>query len=96
MVSLQPIRIALLVASNTMTNICVKITGQPASTKGVSPMRLWGKPGMMCPTWLDAGRSGTDASLALAIDLTGVPLATWTSIVGTVASYLLTGVSGPK
>jgi hypothetical protein len=38
------------------------------------------------PTRLDAGRSGTDASLAHAIDHTGVPLATWTSIVGAVAS----------
>ncbi len=38
---------------------------------------------MTWPTRLDAGRLGTDASLALAIDHTGAPLATWTSIVGT-------------
>jgi hypothetical protein len=69
-----------------MTDIFVKITQQPASTKGARPMRLWGKPAMIWPTWLDAGRSGTDASLALAIDRTGVSLATWTSIVGAVAS----------
>jgi hypothetical protein len=50
-------------------------------------MRLWGKLAMMWPTiWLDAGRSGTHARLACAIDRTGVPLATWTSIVGAVAS----------
>jgi hypothetical protein len=39
-------RIALLFSSNAMTNICVKITQQPASTKGASSMRLWGKLGM--------------------------------------------------
>ncbi len=72
--------------SIAMTNIFVKITQQPASTKGERPMRLWGKPAMMWPTRLDAGRLGTDASLALAIDCTGVPLARLTSIVGAVAS----------
>jgi hypothetical protein len=64
--------------------ICIKHNDQylckdnltTTSTKGVRPMRLWGKPGMMWPTWLDAGRLGTDASLALAIDHTGVPFAT--------------------
>jgi hypothetical protein len=85
-VSLQPIRIALSFTSNAMTNVFVKITQQPAFANGARPMRLWGKPAMMGPTRLDAGRSGTDASLALAIDCTGVPLATWTSIVGAVAS----------
>jgi hypothetical protein len=79
-------RIALLFASNTMTNVFVKITQQPVSTKGARPMRLWGKLAMMWPTQLDAGRLGTDASLAVTIDCTGVPLATWTSIVGAVAS----------
>jgi hypothetical protein len=39
-------------------------------------MRLWGKPAMIWPTRLDAGRLGSDASLALAIDCTGVLLAT--------------------
>ncbi len=36
-------------------------------------MRLWGKLAMMWPFWLDAYRAGTDASLALAIECTGVP-----------------------
>jgi hypothetical protein len=85
-VSLQPISIALLLASKAMANVFVKITRQSASTKGASPMRLWGKPAMTWPTQLDAGKSGTDASLALAIDCKGVPLAPWTSIVGAVAS----------
>jgi hypothetical protein len=85
-VSLQPTRIALPFSSNAMTNVFVKRTQQPASTKGVSPMGLWGKPAVTWPIWLDAGRSGTNASLALAIDCTGVLLATWTSIVGSVAS----------
>jgi hypothetical protein len=49
-------------------------------------MRLWGKLAMMWPIWLDADRSGTDANLAFAIDYTGVPWATWFSILGTVAS----------
>jgi hypothetical protein len=70
-----------------MTNFLVKRTQQPALTKGASQMRLWGKLAMTWPIRLDAGRLGTDASLALAIDRTGVlPLATWTSIVGAVAS----------
>jgi hypothetical protein len=85
-VSLQPTRIALLFSSNTVTNVFVKITQQLASTKGASLMRLWGKPATTWPIWLDAGRLGTNASLALAIDSTGVPFATWTSIVGAVAS----------
>jgi hypothetical protein len=85
-VSLQPTRMALPFSSNAMTNGFVKRTWQPA-TKGGSPMRLWGKLAMTWPTiWLDAGRSGTDARLARVIDRTGVPLATWTSIVGAVAS----------
>jgi hypothetical protein len=75
-VSLQPIRIALSFASNAMINGFVKITQQPASTKGARPMRLWVKPAMMWPTWLDEGRTGTEASLALAIDQPGEPLAT--------------------
>ncbi len=86
LVSLQPTRMALLFSSKALTNIFVNRTWQPTSTKGASPMRLWGKLALMWPIWLDAGRSGTDASLALAIDCTGVPLATWTSILGAVAS----------
>ncbi len=54
--------------------------------KGESPMRLWGKLAMTWPIQLDAGRLGTDASWALAINCTGVPLATRTSILGSVAS----------
>ncbi len=69
-----------------MTDVIVERTQQPASTKGESPMRLWGKPAMTWPIWLDAGRLDTDASLASAIDPTGVPLATWTSIVSAVVS----------
>jgi hypothetical protein len=51
-------------------------------------MRLWGKPAKPAMTWpiqLDAGKLGTNASLSLAVDCIGVPLATWTSIVGAVA-----------
>jgi hypothetical protein len=77
-VSLQPTRVALPYLSNATANVFVKRTRQPASTKGVSPMRLWGKLAMTWPIWLDAGRPGTDASSALAIDCTGVLLATWT------------------
>ncbi len=49
-------------------------------------MRLRGKLAITLPVWLDVGRLGTNASSALAIDCTGVPLATWTLIVGAVAS----------
>jgi hypothetical protein len=85
-VSLQPISIALSFISNAMTNVFVKITQQPASTKGASPMRLWGNLAMTWPTWLDADKLDTDESMALVINCTGVPLASWTSIVGAVAS----------
>jgi hypothetical protein len=47
-------------------------------------MRLWGK--LTWLIWLDAGRLGTNARSALAIDHTGVPYATWTLIVGAMAS----------
>jgi hypothetical protein len=85
-VSLQPTRMDLPYSSKAMTDVFVKRTWQPASTKRVTPMRLWGKLAMTWPIRLDAGRLGTNASSALAIDHTGVPLATWTSIEGAVAS----------
>ncbi len=75
-VSLHSTRMALSFSSNALTNVFVKIPQQPTSTKGASPMRLWGKPAMTWPSRLDAGRLGINASSALVIDYTGVLLAT--------------------
>ncbi len=84
-VSCHPTRMALPSRLEAIANVFVKRTQQPATTKGASTMRLWGRPAMTWPIWLDAGRAG-NASSALAIDHTGVPLATRTSNVGAVAS----------
>ena len=51
-------------------------TWQRASTKGASWMRLWGKPAMTWPIWLDAGRSGTDTIGSPVQDLSNFRMAT--------------------
>ena len=82
----QPSRITLPSLLNAMTDVSVKSTRQPASTKGASPMRKCGKPAMMWPFLLAGGRAVTDASSPLVMEYTVVPFATGTPIVGAMAS----------
>jgi hypothetical protein len=80
-VSLQPSRITVSSLSNAMTDVLVKSTQHPASTKGASPMSECGKPAITWPFLLAGGREVTDASSPLAMECTGVPFATQTPIV---------------
>ncbi len=81
----QPSRLTLPSQLNAMTAVLVKST-QSASTKGASQIRECGKPAMTWPFLLARGRAVTDASSPLAMECTGVLLATQTLIVGAVAS----------
>ena len=69
---------AFLSQSKAMTAVLVNSTQQPASTKGASPIREWRKPVMIWPFLLAGGRAVTDASSPLAMECTGVLLATRT------------------
>jgi hypothetical protein len=59
-------------------------------------MRVWGNYGITCPCIAADGRDGTDARVALAIDLTISPLATWTPMARALELILATGASGAK
>ncbi len=49
---------------------------------GPKPTRVWGNDGITCPSIAADGSDGTDASVALAIEHTGRPLATSTPMAG--------------
>jgi hypothetical protein len=49
---------------------------QPWLAKGPKPMRVWGKEGMTWPDIVDGGSAGMEASVALATECSGHPLAT--------------------
>ena len=89
----QPSKI--LCPSGWMTNtpVLVKIILYPRLTKGPSPMRVWGKDGMICPRSASGLNAGTEASDALATDVSGSPFATLTDIVGVFELRFSTGVS---
>jgi hypothetical protein len=78
------------------TSSLVKTIWQPWSTNGLKPTRVWGNDGITCPCIAADGRDGMDARVALAIDLTGRPLATWTPMAGALELILATGASGAK
>ncbi len=75
----------------TATSSLVKTIWQPWSANGPKPRRVWGNDGITCPCIAADGRDGTDARVALAIDLTGRPLATWTPMAGALELILAMG-----
>ena len=74
----------------------VKMILHPRSAKGLKPMGVWGEDGMTCPFTASSGSAGIEASVVLAIDFTGSPLATHTLIIVTFGLRFLTGALGTK
>ncbi len=65
-----------------MTVVGVKTMVHPWSAKEPKPMRVCRKDGITCPDIADRGREDANASVALATEHSGRPLATQTPIVG--------------
>jgi hypothetical protein len=55
----------------TATSSLVKTIWKPWLANRPKPTRVWGNDGITCPRIAADGRDGTDARVALAIDLTG-------------------------
>ncbi len=78
------------------TSSLVKMIQQPWSANGPKLTRVWGNDGITCPCIAADGRDGMDARVALAIDLTGSQLATWTPMAGALELILAMGALGAK
>jgi hypothetical protein len=80
--SRQPLRMGWPLGWKTVTDFLSKTILQPWLAKGPSLMRVWGKVGMTWPDIVAGGSTETKASVALATEHSGHPLATVMLTVG--------------
>ena len=89
--SLQPVSTAMPCFSLKVTALRVKVNAQSASHRGLTPIKVWRKPGMRCPLMGKSNRMCGKAKFPIPADCCVFPVSVPTVTLGAAQSMLTTG-----